>query len=287
MARHPARAASRVAPPKPILLCAPLLSLFFSRSSRRSQLALASVCPHRYPRRRAVTLDGHGNGHGYGLSQWGAYGYAVDYGWTSAQILDHYYGGTVAGTVPLDHDHRCAADEPRRQADRRRQRERRPGGRRCGWRTVEVGASPARSSPSVYSVWARADAQVCPDATGDPVASGWTLVAPSVALQVTIRTQASARDHELLRAGRGVRAGQAVALVPRCRSGRSTAASARTARSTRCPSSSICARSSPRRCRPAGPTAGGGRGAQALQAQAVAARSFGLAENRYIICQDL
>ena len=50
----------------------------------------------------AVVLDGHGNGHGVGLSQWGAYGYAVDHGWSSAQILDHYYGGTVAGTVPLD-----------------------------------------------------------------------------------------------------------------------------------------------------------------------------------------
>ena len=50
----------------------------------------------------SVTLDGHGYGHGYGLSQWGAYGYAVDHGWSSAQILDHYYGGTVAASMPLD-----------------------------------------------------------------------------------------------------------------------------------------------------------------------------------------
>ncbi|MGQ7295018.1 SpoIID/LytB domain-containing protein [Quadrisphaera sp. KR29] len=46
-----------------------------------------------------VTLTGHGYGHGRGLSQWGSYGYAVDRGWSSARILDHYYGGTSAGSV--------------------------------------------------------------------------------------------------------------------------------------------------------------------------------------------
>ncbi|CAB4703217.1 MAG: hypothetical protein F2681_00935 [Actinobacteria bacterium] len=49
-----------------------------------------------------ITIDGHGYGHGIGLSQWGAYGYAVDHGWTAPQILDRYYGGTVAGAVPVD-----------------------------------------------------------------------------------------------------------------------------------------------------------------------------------------
>ena len=45
-----------------------------------------------------LSLAGHGWGHGRGLGQWGSYGYAVDHGWSSAQILDHYYGGTTAGT---------------------------------------------------------------------------------------------------------------------------------------------------------------------------------------------
>jgi len=45
-----------------------------------------------------ITVQGLGWGHGRGLSQWGSLGYAVDHGWTSAQILDHYYGGTTAGT---------------------------------------------------------------------------------------------------------------------------------------------------------------------------------------------
>ncbi len=44
-------------------------------------------------------MSGRGFGHGRGLGQWGSYGYAVDLGWTSARILDHYYGGTVAGTL--------------------------------------------------------------------------------------------------------------------------------------------------------------------------------------------
>ena len=40
----------------------------------------------------AVVIDGVGNGHGRGLSQWGAYGRAVEQGQTWVQILDHYYG---------------------------------------------------------------------------------------------------------------------------------------------------------------------------------------------------
>ncbi len=48
----------------------------------------------------AIVLDGTGNGHGRGLSQWGAYGYAVDHGWDWNQILNHYYGGTEPGSVP-------------------------------------------------------------------------------------------------------------------------------------------------------------------------------------------
>ena len=45
----------------------------------------------------AVVVDGVGNGHGRGLSQWGSYGWAVNHGWDWTQILDHYYGGTTLG----------------------------------------------------------------------------------------------------------------------------------------------------------------------------------------------
>lgn len=47
----------------------------------------------------AVVLEGGGFGHGRGMSQWGAFGYAVDQGWTWQQILGHYYGDTQRGTV--------------------------------------------------------------------------------------------------------------------------------------------------------------------------------------------
>lgn len=47
-----------------------------------------------------VTISGRGWGHGRGMGQWGALGYAVDHDWSSARILDHFYGGTTAGTVP-------------------------------------------------------------------------------------------------------------------------------------------------------------------------------------------
>jgi stage II sporulation protein D len=40
----------------------------------------------------AFTVEGHGWGHGVGMSQWGAYGYAK-HGWVYKDILKHYYTG--------------------------------------------------------------------------------------------------------------------------------------------------------------------------------------------------
>ncbi len=51
--------------------------------------------------RPTVVIDGRGWGHGRGMSQYGALGYAINFGWSSAQILDHYYGGTSAGLAPI------------------------------------------------------------------------------------------------------------------------------------------------------------------------------------------
>jgi len=47
-----------------------------------------------------VELAGHGWGHGRGMGQYGALGYALQQGWSYSQILDHYYGGTQAGQNP-------------------------------------------------------------------------------------------------------------------------------------------------------------------------------------------
>ncbi len=50
--------------------------------------------------RATLVVEGRGWGHGRGMGQYGALGYARDFGWSSAQILDHYYGGTTAGQAP-------------------------------------------------------------------------------------------------------------------------------------------------------------------------------------------
>jgi stage II sporulation protein D len=46
----------------------------------------------------ALIVTGHGWGHGVGMSQWGAYGYAL-HGWKYHRILSHYYPGTRFGHV--------------------------------------------------------------------------------------------------------------------------------------------------------------------------------------------
>ena len=50
-----------------------------------------------------IVVEGRGLGHGRGMSQYGALGYALDHGWTYEQILDHYYSNTTFGDpVPND-----------------------------------------------------------------------------------------------------------------------------------------------------------------------------------------
>lgn len=45
------------------------------------------------------TIAGRGHGHGRGMGQWGAYGYAKNDGWSAERIVGHYYGGTELGDV--------------------------------------------------------------------------------------------------------------------------------------------------------------------------------------------
>lgn len=46
-----------------------------------------------------LVIDGAGDGHGVGMSQDGALGYA-EHGWTYSAILAHYYTGTAIGQAP-------------------------------------------------------------------------------------------------------------------------------------------------------------------------------------------
>lgn len=47
----------------------------------------------------SLTVQGFGFGHGRGMGQWGAFGYATAYHWSYQRILAHYYGGTVLGRL--------------------------------------------------------------------------------------------------------------------------------------------------------------------------------------------
>ena len=224
-----------------------------------------------------LELTGHGNGHGIGLSQWGAYGYAADHGWSAAQILDHYYGGTVSSTVPVSgpdasitvrlmnldgaqtavvHDSGALVVDGL------------GGG---PWRSVVVREVAERS----YSVWARSDLAACPSPS-DPLSTGWSLVAAGLS-SATVRpstdTSSSASYADLLavcepsgrvRSYRGaVRASngtdnenRTVNEVPIEQYLRSVVASEMSA-------------------------SWATRGSAALQAQAVAARSYAMAERKY------
>ena len=47
------------------------------------------------------SIVGRGHGHGIGMSQWGAQGYAKDHRWAYKKILAHYYQRTRVATAPV------------------------------------------------------------------------------------------------------------------------------------------------------------------------------------------
>jgi len=76
-----------------------------ARLGRRSKLALAGAVAAltlliaagpagALSSESAFLINGHGWGHGIGMSQWGSYGYAK-HGWTYKAILKHYYKGVT------------------------------------------------------------------------------------------------------------------------------------------------------------------------------------------------
>jgi stage II sporulation protein D len=62
-------------------------------------LALVGAAPAAAGTTKLV-VTGRGWGHGVGMSQWGAYGYAR-HGWTWQRILAHYYPGTRLADAPV------------------------------------------------------------------------------------------------------------------------------------------------------------------------------------------
>jgi stage II sporulation protein D len=79
-----------------ILLAALLLALACpAAASARFENSAA----HTAAKARKWVVDGAGFGHGVGMSQYGAYGYAK-HGFSYDQILTHYYTGTTIGSTP-------------------------------------------------------------------------------------------------------------------------------------------------------------------------------------------
>lgn len=63
--------------------------------------AVLVVCPAAARATPELVIDGAGFGHGVGMSQEGALGYA-QHGYSYSAILAHYYTGTALGRVPSD-----------------------------------------------------------------------------------------------------------------------------------------------------------------------------------------
>ena len=75
-------------------------------------LSMAAALVLAGPAAAASTLyiSGGGDGHGVGMSQYGAYGYALN-GWNYQQILAHYYTGTALGPDQPQPDRAGAAGQ--------------------------------------------------------------------------------------------------------------------------------------------------------------------------------
>ncbi len=89
--RHPAAPAARCAPRSPRAATA---------VAGLAAVALA-LCASRAAASPTLVITGAGFGHGVGMSQEGALGYA-QHGYGYAAILAHYYTGTALGSVPAN-----------------------------------------------------------------------------------------------------------------------------------------------------------------------------------------
>jgi stage II sporulation protein D len=81
------------------LICALLASAVTAGSATAASVCSTSCFQAPAGSGALLVFSGHGWGHGVGMSQYGAYGYA-QHGSTYAQILDHYYPGTTLGPAP-------------------------------------------------------------------------------------------------------------------------------------------------------------------------------------------
>jgi len=85
-----------------LLLSVVLLLLGAGAASARGDAPVCAASCQAAPAGSGAlfVVSGHGWGHGVGMSQYGAYGYAL-HGWTYDKIVAHYYPGTEFGQSDL------------------------------------------------------------------------------------------------------------------------------------------------------------------------------------------
>lgn len=260
-------------------------------------LALPARPAAAEPMPATITILGRGAGHGDGLSQWGAYGYATTKGWDWHRILAHYYGGTTEATVDpatpiavrllaLDNQASTAVVNARGllavTAD----------GNAGRWGTVLA----VKTGATTYAVYGRASATCPSPAAVAGVAapgSGWTPLGTMVS---STATGAGAGRVEITVPGVDPATADRPALAAVCRPDGSvrsyrgsivvlsgTEGEARTVNKLAIDQylRGVVPRESPA----SWGSSAGGAGMHALRSQAVAARTYALAEKRYSYAQ--
>lgn len=221
----------------------------------------------------ALVVEGTGYGHGRGMSQWGSYGWAVNNGWSWTRILDHYYGGTTLGDAPADARVRvrlAALDGARsvgvvsQAANAVFHVHSRPA-----WQAVEV-------SEGTYDLYSSASRR-CPNGNR----TGWNLHARNVKGPITFVTPG---NESTLAAGDTLGLCRPDGTVVQYRGAiqvtNDSAGNGRVVNDVL--AENFLRGVVPREVSTSWGNAGGGAGINALRAQAVAARSYGLADNRYV-----
>ncbi len=237
-----------------------------------------------------VIIYGRGFGHGRGLSQYGAYGWATVYGWSWEQILDFYYGGATGNS-------RSNLEAPNQEMttwlsamnNRQTGVVSDSGTMRLledpdqGRRFTSMVAREKSGAQRVYQVWGSGERK-CLNDSDSPEAAGFTLIGEfnETASFVTNSSQdpgASALDTVGLCEPRSASANQVRYYRGIVRAMNNTKNENRTINIARLDDylRGVVPRESPASW---GDTAGGA-GMNALRAQAVAARSYSVTENRY------
>ena len=244
----------------------------------------------------SVVISGHGLGHGDGLSQWGALGYATLYGWDWTQILAHYYGGTSRDTMDpatvVRINLTALADAPATTVVQ-------PAGLLGTNADGGVGRFSAvvarETGPATYRVYGRSDQAICPTDTTpaalDLPTSGWRLLNASfvsTSLGARLVVSAPSLDPATSPAGSNPAVCQPDGSVKHYRGAievtNGTDGENRTVNAA--PLDQYLRGVVPQESLASWGDSGGGKGANALRAQAVAARTYVLTETRATYAQS-